>query len=93
MQALENAGRRSWVKTYPSCPNACMDERTHLRELRFPFHFPAGKRKTMIKHRLYLDMIFVSEDDELVFIRNQDPRGVEQGGTSPKGETTWQSSK
>jgi len=38
-------------------------------------------------------MIFVSEDDELVFIRNQDPRGVEQGGTSPKGETTWQSSK
>ena len=25
MQALENAGRRSWVKTYPLCPNAGMD--------------------------------------------------------------------
>jgi hypothetical protein len=24
MQALENAGRRSWVKTYPLCPKAGM---------------------------------------------------------------------
>jgi hypothetical protein len=26
MQALENAGRRSWVKTYPLCPKVGADE-------------------------------------------------------------------
>src|ERR1035441_7520471 len=29
MQALENTGRRSWVNTYPLCPNARMDEQNH----------------------------------------------------------------
>jgi hypothetical protein len=29
MQALENTGRRSWVKTYPLCPSARMDEQNH----------------------------------------------------------------
>jgi hypothetical protein len=34
MQALENAGRRSWVKTYPLCPKAHMDETGGERKIR-----------------------------------------------------------
>ena len=39
MQALENAGRRSWVKTYPLCPNARMDERNRAGLLSFGCRF------------------------------------------------------
>jgi hypothetical protein len=55
MKALENAGRRSWVKTYPLCPKARVDE-TGARERKRHIQRPNGGFDLYARQFLMPDM-------------------------------------